>query len=71
MKEKFNVELGSILKSIREAKNITQSEVAAKLGVTKMTISHYESGERSLSTKNLKKYCEALDVSIGSVFDRM
>lgn len=71
MKERFNIELGSALKSIREKQNITQVEVAAKLGVSKMTISHWESGARAMTAKNLTQYCEVLGVTIQSVFDRM
>lgn len=71
MKDEFNIELGSVLKDIREKKNITQVEVAAKLGFSKMTISHWESGERAMTAKNLAQYCEVLGITIQSVFDRM
>ena len=71
MKDNFNVTLGSVMKSIREKKNITQPEAAAKLGVSKMTISHWETGARAMTAKNLSEYCKVLGVSIQSVFERM
>ena len=42
------------LKELRERNNLTQTEIALKLGVKPNTITQYESGARNPSIENLK-----------------
>jgi transcriptional regulator with XRE-family HTH domain len=53
----------NFLKEIRETKNISQVELAKKIGVSKAHISKFEKGTFAVSFKVLNKIAEALDVS--------
>jgi len=55
--------LGENLKKIRTSKNITQKELARKLGVSIRTIQNYESGNREPSIKTLENISDILEVS--------
>ena len=64
---KHNVEqhehtIGKRLKEARKKQKITQSEVAELLGVTKQTISNYETGNTYPPEKMLAKLCELYEV---------
>lgn len=47
---------------LRQRAALTQDEVAAVLGVSRVAVSRYESGERRPSGAVLDKYGELLDV---------
>lgn len=66
----FDALLGSVLREYRENRKMTQSEVAKLLHVTKMTISHWETGKRSMKAEDLKRYCKVLDVDVQEVLER-
>lgn len=70
MEKEFNKRLGYVLKETRKAKKMKQPEVADKLNVTKMTISRWESGDRTMSAKSLKEYCDVLGVPVQYVLDQ-
>lgn len=67
----FYKTLGPILRELRIKKRISQAQVADKVGVTKMMISHWERGNRKIMAHQLVDYCNALGVTVQSVFDRM
>lgn len=67
---KFNKRLGYVLKQTRRAKKVYQPQIAKKLNVSKMTVSYWESGKNSMSAEQLKRYCEALGVSVQYVLDQ-
>lgn len=67
----FYKALGPVLKDIRKKKKVTQKQVANKLGVSKMMVSHWERGNRTIMAHQLVDYCGALGVTVQSVFDRM
>ena len=58
---------GSNLKKIREARNLTQAELADMLGTTKQVISRYENGTRSPKISVVAEYAEKLGMSISSL----
>ena len=70
MEQEFNKKLGYVLKETRKAKKMKQPEVADRLKVSKMTVSRWESGDRAMSAKSLKEYCEVLGVSVQSILDQ-
>ena len=49
--------IGKILKEVREKKNLTQKEVAEKLGCTKTVISRIENNS-NIKWKTLIRICE-------------
>ena len=52
------------LKKLRKEKNIYQKELAKFLGVSRPTITQYESGQRKPDYDTLKKIADYFDVSI-------
>ena len=52
------------LKLARSREDLTQEEVAKKLGVSRMTVTYWESGVASPLLKNLKKVVEAYNLSM-------
>ena len=53
-----------LLREMRVAKNLTQADVAANLGLPQSYVSKYESGERRLDFVEATLVCEALGMSI-------
>jgi transcriptional regulator with XRE-family HTH domain len=53
-----------LLKETRFAKNLTQAEIARRLGLPQSYVSKYESGERRLDFVETVLVCEALGMSI-------
>ena len=68
--EEFYKNLGVVLRAEREKRNLSQQEIADKLGVSKMLVSNWESGQRRMYVATLKKYCEIFDISISCVLDQ-
>lgn len=66
MSKKF----ADILRELREAKKLSQTELAEKSGFQPSAISHFETGRRSPSFDNLKKLADALAVSIDYLLGR-
>ena len=63
------MDLGEKIQSIRKSKNITQEELADKIGVKRSVISKYENNSVSISIETLSKIAKVLDVSIQSFFE--
>jgi transcriptional regulator with XRE-family HTH domain len=61
--------LGPKLRDARRNKALTLEEVADRAGVTKGFLSLVERGRAAISVPNLLRVCEALGVSVGSLFD--
>ena len=57
------------LKSTRLLRNISQADMASKLGVAKSTYSLYESGKREPDVEKIKKIAAILDVSADDLLD--
>lgn len=66
----FDEKLGSALRNERERQNLSQQEIADRMHVTKMAVSNWESGKRSMYAKTVKEYCKALGISIASLYER-
>ena len=57
------------MREIREAKNLTQQEVAEIAGVHNSLISRLENGETAGSVKTLRKIAAALGVTVGELLE--
>lgn len=57
------------LRAWREAKGLTQEELADKVGTTKAVISLLENEKRPLSSKWLRKFGDALGTTPGRILD--
>jgi transcriptional regulator with XRE-family HTH domain len=53
-----------LLKETRAAKNLTQIDVAKRLGLPQSYVSKYETGERRLDFSETALVCEALGVNL-------
>jgi len=62
-------ELGERLRSAREARRLTLEAVAERSGLTKGYVSKVERNHATPSVAVLIKLCQALDLSIGDLFD--
>ena len=61
--------MGHKLKEVREAKKMTQEELAKESGISRGTIAAIESGRaETTTTKTLLKLAKALDVTIDQIF---
>ena len=58
------------IKDLREAKGLTQEQVAQQLGVTQGTIAHWESGARTPTLSNMVKIADFLGVSLDEAMGR-
>lgn len=52
------------LTTIRKSRNLTQAELAEKIGVTSRMIQRYEKGESDIPMKNLEKLSKLFEVPI-------
>ena len=60
--------IGKFILELRKEKNMTQQELADKLGVTDRAISHWENGRRLPDYSLLPSLCETLSISINELF---
>ena len=56
-------DIGRRIREIRKARNMTQAELADRMGVSSQTISYVESGKKAIRPENLKNLAAALGVS--------
>jgi transcriptional regulator with XRE-family HTH domain len=61
----MNELLGSRIKALRIAKNLTQEQVADQIGVSRQKYARVESGTNTLDI--LSKVAEILDVTVGDI----
>ena len=59
----------SIVKTLRERENISQDDLAARLGITRQTLSKYENGESNFSSDIIKKLAEIFNVDYACFID--
>lgn len=50
---------------LRKALNLTQAEMAEKIGVSRFAISNYEAGTRSITDRTARQICSAYNVDYG------
>lgn len=55
--------VGENIKQIREARNLTQAELAYKIGKNQRTISNWENGVRDPSSDNIRRIADALNIA--------
>ena len=58
------VRLASLLRQVRLNANLTQSQLAEKIGQTQSYVSKYESGEQRLDLIELESVCNAVNISL-------
>lgn len=68
--KQFNIRLGDALRSERKQHHLTIVEIASKIGVGKSSVSAWETGDRTISAKQWKMYCDALGISLDEFVER-
>ncbi|MDU1442082.1 MAG: helix-turn-helix transcriptional regulator [Clostridium cochlearium] len=61
------MDIGSKIKELRESKGLTQKELGKRIGVTAVTITRYERGDRNPSIEMLNKIADALNVPLSDL----
>lgn len=59
--------IGKSIRYYREQKDVSQQWLADAIGVSKMTVSNFESDKRYPNVEMAKKICEALDITLGKL----
>ncbi|MFA4828842.1 MAG: helix-turn-helix transcriptional regulator [Thermodesulfovibrionales bacterium] len=59
---------GKNIRTYREAKNLSQEQLADLCGLHRTYISHVECGKRNVSIENIEKIAQALRVKISDLF---
>lgn len=60
--------LSERLKYLREARNLTQKNMAELAGISQPTVAHIEKGTKDPSVETLNKISKALDIHIATLF---
>lgn len=60
-------EIGNKLKFYRNKKNLTQKEVAAKIGIKAQDIGRYENGKQDIKLIALKKFCTCYGINVSTL----
>ena len=60
--------IGENVKKYREKANLTQAELAEKVGIGTASVSRIERGEKRLKMETLLAFAYALDISVGLLF---
>ena len=68
--DKLKKDFGKFIKEGRERKYLTQWQVADKIGVSQVQISHLENGNRPLDFPLVLQICEALHLDIKDFIDK-
>ena len=63
----MNELLGSRIKALRIAKNLTQEQLADRTGVSRQRYARLENGVGSITLDILSKVAEALNVTVGDI----
>lgn len=58
------------LKAARIAKGVTQTELAARIGVTAQAVSSFEKGTKEPKMEMVKRIAEALGISVAELYGR-
>lgn len=71
MTKQFDIELGTMMRTIRKEKKISIDRVAECLDVSVPAVHYWERGQRQISATMLKRYCAVLGIKVQYLFDRM
>ena len=61
-------DIGKNIRDLRESKGLTQEELAARLFVTRQTVSNYETGKTRPDVDMILPIAEVLDADANTVF---
>lgn len=68
MGERFDCgAIGVRVRTVREARGLTQKELAQRVGITQGALSNYERGKRDMAVSTVIAIAEALDVPVSQI----
>lgn len=67
----MTIDIGTRLKTVREARGLSQRELAARAGLTNGTISLIEQNKTSPSVSSLKSVLDAISMSLSEFFSEL
>lgn len=71
MKNKIAILIGKEMKIARMKKNITQEQIGNFIGVTRQTVSLWESGKRSMNIEDYVKICDHFGFDAQNIIDNV
>lgn len=66
--EDYNKAIGEWLAKERKRQNISQRQMAEKMGVSKSAIHYWETGKRTIYAETVFEYCDALHADVNQLF---
>lgn len=66
--EDIRILFGKRVKELRQDQQLSQEKLAHIAGMDRTYVAQVENGKRNISLVNIKKICDALDVSLSSFF---
>lgn len=69
-KSKLLIQIGSRIRAVREAQELSQETMAMKAGLDRAYYGRVERGEANVAALNLSKIAETLGVDVGDFFPR-
>ncbi|MDE7454768.1 MAG: helix-turn-helix domain-containing protein [Clostridia bacterium] len=63
------MQLGEKLYKLRESKNMSQEELAERLGVSRQTISNWENDKVTLDVDKAQELCNLYNIDMNTLFD--
>lgn len=63
--------IGEIIKAAREEKNLNQSQLAAKVGISQAMVNYLESGKRNPGFATIVKIARVLDLKLDDLTESM
>ena len=69
MKKDILIKFGERIRSLRDAKDWSQEELAEKTGFHRTYIGMIERGERNLSLKNIEKFAVVFKMSVSKLLE--
>ena len=67
--EEFLIKLGNKIREIREAKKLSQSDIARELFKDRQSIQRLETGKANITVKMLKEIADVLKIEVKDFFD--
>ncbi|GMK47528.1 hypothetical protein PghCCS26_46580 [Paenibacillus glycanilyticus] len=64
------IDLGIIIKSIRQEKGLTSKYVSDQLGISPSTLSKYESNERKIKADMVPSFAKVLNVAVEDIYNK-
>lgn len=66
--EDIRILFGKRVKELRQGQQLSQEKLAHIAGMDRTYVAQVEKGKRNISLVNIKKICDALDISLSSFF---